>query len=187
MAIPHAVGMRGPVPWNAGPIRSCGRTSRGSCVASALRPGPPRRWPPSRYRCHALRCSPSPRPVGQPSTDVEVSLRGGIRSCSASAAVHQRILICRGSTLTAMEALTKHCESRVAGCLGLTGPEPPLFRRQTTADPTLIRQQRLGRRHRRLPGPGLHQRLLPGACGPCSLLGQRAPAFFFPNRTEADR
>ena len=37
-----------------------------------------------------------------------------------------------------------------------------------------------------LASPGVHQRLLPGACGPCSLPEQRAPDFIS-SRTEANR
>ena len=174
--------MRGPVPWYAGPIRSCGRTSLGSRVASALRPGPPRRWQPSRYRCHAPPCSPSPRSVGRPATHLvgapsEAAFGRARPAWQCMSGSHMPGLdpSCHGDADEAVRVpggrvSQAHRTEAVDGC-GL----------RAMGDPNPVRRLLLGRSAQAgdgLSGPRVHRSLPPGPCGPCSLPGQRAPEFF---------
>ena len=181
MNIPHAIGMRGPVPWDTGPIRSCGRTSLGSCVASALRPGPPRRWQPSRYRCPAPRCNPSPRSVGRPSTHLAAPSEARSGRARPDAAVGVRVFGGRVPTGRrhgdADEAvpIASGCVPRPHGHENIHARSASGGRSDPGASATPWPLSKAGDG---LPGPRVHRSLPPGSCGPCSLPGQRAPQFF---------
>ena len=181
--------MRGPVPWDAGPIRSCGRTSLGSCVASALRPGPPRRWQPSRYRCHAPPCSPSPRSVGRPSTHSGAPSEARSGRARPASAVDERVLVGRVSTVTAMGMLTKQFQSRVAASVDRTGMRTSTPGRHAVGDPNLVRQLRPGRSPRLAMAyqvPVFIEACRRAHVAPVPSRGN-APRNSSPNRTEADR
>ena len=120
-----------------------------------------------------MRCSPSPRPAGRPSTHLAPPSEAASGRARPCAPVHQRgVLTCRVSTPTAMEALTKHFESRVGASLERTGVKPSTFGLRAVGYLNPVRQLRPGPTPETgdgLPGPRVHRSLPPGPCGPCSL------------------
>ena len=117
----------------------------------------------------------------RPSTHLEAPSEAASGRARPRAALHQRVLVGRISTPTAMETLTRHFESRVDASLERTGLKPSTFGLQAVGYLNLVRQLRPGRSPETgdgLSGPRVHRSLPPGPCGPCSLPGQRAPEFF---------
>ncbi len=156
-------------------------TSHGSPVVSASSRGRPH-WPPCRHRC--------PRTVVQPFAatrrpafdSLGSTLRGGgTGRFRPRAALHKRVLICRVSTPTAMETLTKHFESRVDASLERTGVTPSTFdlHRRWAIPTWCVSSVLVAPRGWRWPTRSrCSSRPAAGPCGPCSLPGQRAPEFF---------
>ena len=164
-------------------------TSHGSPVASASSRGRPH-WPPCRHRCQCTAVQPFAAIRRLAFDSLSTTLRGGIRSRSAtrrsaSAGPHMPGLDpnCHGDADEALR-IASGCIPRAHGTEAVDVRSAGGGRSQPGASALSWPIPETGDG---LSGPRVHRSLPPGPSGPCSLPRGNAPRNSSPNRTEADR